>query len=666
MTDFITIPVRLSHILGYCAVGSVIRGPKFLVTPMDTTFWRDAHNRCAARIIPYVDQVRSALGIDRTLREPPVARLLESGQVDGSCIPAMRFPAWMRCPKCKRLHCAPWRHQDPEALFCENCDDPAALEQVQWVFVHPDGHMADVPWHRLAHREVKHPSQKACRPQWDTPYLILEEASGTTGFTLSCNECKATVFFKEDHRAMYGRLRCQPWLTVCPVFHGTESETEESFEGSNERENEDDNGCSNATENASKEGSDGGSVNSNESADQSDDEKKIDVSAVVLSINDTRVHRPVNTSALVIPPESRIRKGSVVDRIYVSSPKRDQMDRPMPQLVRESLYRQWANEFRSTPDAVKEAVEEIRKGYPTYGMQFTQGRLMESEYRALTAPIPDLSDDEDFVPIHHTDEWLALKKSVPAHSRPARIVDAVKTLVSLHHLKEILILKGFLRPCGQSGNAELVPPDIFGTSDWLPALELYGEGIFFTLEEERLSQWERRPAVIERAAPMAERFRASGLTFEPPIIPHPRFILLHTLAHLVIRELETLAGYPAASLKERIYARTGWDREKISGKEAMAGILIYVAVPDVEGSLGGLFELARPERFLRLLSAVFDQAQWCSLDPVCSEHEGQGPNLLNRAACHACTLIPEPSCCYGNTLLDRGLVKAFIDPKAAL
>jgi hypothetical protein len=89
----------------------------------------------------------------------------------------------------------------------------------------------------------------------------------------------------------------------------------------------------------------------------------------------------------------------------------------------------------------------------------------------------------------------------------------------------------------------------------------------------------------------------------------------------------------------------------------MCGILIYVAVPDVVGSLGGLTELAEPKRFLPLLYNVFNHADWCSLDPVCSEHEGQGPHLLNRAACHGCALIPETSCAYGNILLDRVFIK---------
>ena len=88
----------------------------------------------------------------------------------------------------------------------------------------------------------------------------------------------------------------------------------------------------------------------------------------------------------------------------------------------------------------------------------------------------------------------------------------------------------------------------------------------------------------------------------------------------------------------------------------MAGILIYVAVADQEGSLGGLMEMARPEWFLRLLTAAFEAASWCSMDPVCAEQEGHGPDLLNRAACHACALVPEPSCPIGNVLLDRAFV----------
>ena len=126
-------------------------------------------------------------------------------------------------------------------------------------------------------------------------------------------------------------------------------------------------------------------------------------------------------------------------------------------------------------------------------------------------------------------------------------------------------------------------------------------------------------------------------------------MLLHTLSHLLMRQIEFEGGYPAASLIERLYCA--------STPEPMAGILIHVAVPDIAGSLGGLAELSEPRRFLGILIRALEHSRWCSLDPVCSKHEGQGPGLLNRAACHGCVLVPEPTCEYGNTLLDRGFVK---------
>ena len=98
----------------------------------------------------------------------------------------------------------------------------------------------------------------------------------------------------------------------------------------------------------------------------------------------------------------------------------------------------------------------------------------------------------------------------------------------------------------------------------------------------------------------------------------------------------------------------------------MAGILIYVSVPDKAGSLGGLAELAEPKHLLSVLESVFAHAEWCSLDPVCSEHEGQGPALLNRAACHACALIPDTSCSYSNVLLDRIFIKGSISDDDSL
>ena len=272
--------------------------------------------------------------------------------------------------------------------------------------------------------------------------------------------------------------------------------------------------------------------------------------------------------------------------------------------------------------------------------------LLADEYRALIEEIPDLRDDEYFVTEHRTDEWKALGET-QGEGMARRVVGSVSRLVAVNRLKEIMVLTGFRRG---AGDGRLTPPDITGESRWLPALELYGEVLFFTLDEELVRRWEAREAVLGRADAFAQRYleqaRPSAPEFDVEV--SPRFLLCHTLAHLLIHELDKEAGYPAASLKERIYCTTG--------KESRAGILIYVAVPDEEGSLDGLMEIAKPERFLRLLSGAFEAAAWCSLDPVCSEQEGHGPGLLNRAACHACALLPEPSCPYGNVLLDRVFV----------
>ena len=175
----------------------------------------------------------------------------------------------------------------------------------------------------------------------------------------------------------------------------------------------------------------------------------------------------------------------------------------------------------------------------------------------------------------------------------------------------------------------------------------YSEVIFFTLDKAILEEWESITEVIKRADEIKQRFEKAPINLQDVEIA-PRFILLHTLSHLLIRELEASAGYPAASLKERIYC---------SKSKKMAGILVYTAVPDIVGSLGGIINSAEPRTLLTILDNVFKKARWCSLDPVCTEHEGQGPGWLNRAACHACSLIPEPACEYGNVFLDRVFIK---------
>ena len=148
----------------------------------------------------------------------------------------------------------------------------------------------------------------------------------------------------------------------------------------------------------------------------------------------------------------------------------------------------------------------------------------------------------------------------------------------------VKVFRGFKRLDG-----ETVSPDIRGESGWLPATELYGEGLFLALDEARLQPWEQTAAVEARLKPFLPRYIESGRAGPNPLTA--RFMLLHTLSHLLLRQIESEGGYPAAALLERIYCARA--------PEPMAGILICVAVPDLAGSLGGLAELGRTPAFSR-------------------------------------------------------------------
>ncbi len=589
------IPIRLSHLLGQSGAGAIVRGANGLAVVRDTRQWTDRQGDFAGELIPYVERVRAALGIEEELRQPPVAKQLDNGPVDGTCVPATRFPSWMRCPACGAMYRWPWRNGEPDhAPRCnrQECMRRPELEQVTWVLGHPAGYLADVPWHFLAHRGAHDPAQANCRVQ-DQLRLIER---GFDDRILRCGACGAESRFHGDERTGFGLEQMQPWTRDDPA--------------------------------PPMDGAAGG-----------DSEEP----AQVLVVNDTRVYMPVAESVLVIPPESRVRKGTVVDRLYRNSGDRSRLDGARTNLAKNRIIRSLATEYRCTDREIKAALDDLDRGYPLYGENPTPGQLRESEFRAFLEVLPDQRENEDLVTRNRSGEWRELGMALDPDSDQRKIVDGVRHLVRVDRLKAVKVFRGFTRMHGK----QPVPPDIVGRSDWLPAVELYGEGIFLALDEDRLQMWEETPAAVSRLERLLPRFAQSGRDGPNPVTT--RFMLLHTLSHLLMRRISTEGGYPAASLIERIYCA--------AAPEPMAGILIHVAVPDIAGSLGGLAELGEPRQFLRILHSALEQARWCSLDPVCSEHEGQGPGLLNRAACHACALVPEPACEYGNTLLDRGFVK---------
>lgn len=227
----------------------------------------------------------------------------------------------------------------------------------------------------------------------------------------------------------------------------------------------------------------------------------------------------------------------------------------------------------------------------------------------------------------------------------------------LHKLRETRAFEGFSRIYA-SGLTRGEQRQLFVDSPkrWLPAIVVRGEGIFLQFAESRLQQWMDRVGVDldGRLALIRKNLDAlASRRHEEARAVSPRFVLLHTFAHLLINQLVQDCGYGSASLRERIYSA--------DGERPMAGVLIYTAAGDSEGTMGGLVRMGQPDRLEAVIRRALEKARWCSTDPVCIESRGQGPDNCNLAACHSCALLPETSCEEQNRLLDRGVVIGTIE-----
>ena len=192
-----------------------------------------------------------------------------------------------------------------------------------------------------------------------------------------------------------------------------------------------------------------------------------------------------------------------------------------------------------------------------------------------------------------------------------------------------------------------------GNPRWLPAVIVKGEGIFFQFDNEKIKKWSENSNIIEREKQINKQynqFRAKlGLI---PRTINSRFILIHTFAHVLINQFCYICGYGSASLRERIYCDTEFEKPN----DPMNGVLIYTSSGDSEGSLGGLVRQGKPDFLEEVVIEAIESSQWCSSDPICIDSKGQGPNSINLAACHNCSLLPETSCEEQNKLLDRAML----------
>ncbi len=234
---------------------------------------------------------------------------------------------------------------------------------------------------------------------------------------------------------------------------------------------------------------------------------------------------------------------------------------------------------------------------------------------------------------------------------PIGYEDYIEKVVAIDRLTEVQAILGFtrLKPWSGKLDDEYLAELSSSEKNWLPAVKLRGEGIFIQFKVNRIEEWAE--SAKKYYEPMFNNFEKSWFNDERMT---PEYVFLHTFAHLLIRRLSLESGYGITSLKERIYSTIP---SPSGGQERrMAGVLIYTAAPDSDGSLGGLVDQSWPDRLGPLITSMCEEARWCSSDPLCIDSYGdqaQGFDSLNYAACYACTLLPETSCEFWNVLLDR-------------
>lgn len=269
--------------------------------------------------------------------------------------------------------------------------------------------------------------------------------------------------------------------------------------------------------------------------------------------------------------------------------------------------------------------------------------LRLDEYRQLAVDVAPSSDE--------LAEFEVRVEQVPPVLRPW-----VSRLVRVLRLREVRVLRAFTRVRYPDPEVPDTLPDWAELSGaplgWLPAAEIRGEGIFIELNPARIKEWssgfEARAARINSG--WLEDWKRRHPNVEPPRQVTPKVLLVHSLAHALIRQLSLDCGYSAASLRERLYV-----------DERCSGLLIYTAAPDSDGTLGGLARQGRSERFLQLMEGALQGQRFCSSDPLCSGGAHSASELASGASCHACLLVAETSCEEFNRLLDRQTLVGALD-----
>ncbi|WP_084285233.1 DUF1998 domain-containing protein [Solirubrobacter soli] len=611
-------PVRRAHMISPFGPGAMLVAPdgtSMIAAGLDHWFGQDEDGTAADDAEFRIEEWRlqRRLGVGH-FRLPPDYRRRRRGHAVPNVeltVPFLRFPQWHFCPWCKTL-----REVRLEATGRQKCTACEAegrkrfLAQVPFVAMCDAGHLQDFPWREWVHRSAA----PGCR---GTMKLF-----STGGATLANQRVTCSCGAKRNLGSI------------------TQAEGDSSFLARNLEPGTVYN-CNGVTP-------------QHGSSQPHSCNRPLRGSLRAAS----NVYFGVIRSAIYLPATTATSAAEELVALILATPDlitrvvtdHDSDRAPDAKRLRAGGYERMLRKY-SDPEveAAAQAALDVELGAREVPQDDGDDEESEEQFRRAEAAV--LSDVID------TPELTVQRRDADDYA--GVISAAFSTLNLVERLRETRVLAGFSRifpeqpPDREHRLAQLwkVPPP--HQERWLPGYCVFGEGLFLRLSEARLKKWEAQPDVREHVGKLVKFYakaRAKRDLRERDLTA--RFVLVHTLAHLLMNQLSFECGYSSAALKERLYVSSATGQEQ-------AAVLIYTAAGDAEGTMGGLVRMGKPDYLEDVLDAALRGATWCASDPVCMEigmSSGQGPDSCNLAACHSCALVPETACEEFNRFLDRGLV----------
>ena len=610
--------MRPSQLMWSYGIGAMVDLPRLSVMVEGLDFWSTAHARGISedRLLA---AVRTAVGPQvKRLHEPPLPDEEPFGKpatdpVYRIGVPVGIFPKWLRCPRCRLLSDADSRvftfkgsskRPDEARYVHEGCSKQGrgsapTVVPARFVVACRAGHLDDFPWREFVHR-----GPTDCKGT--LRFYEMGASLETTNLYVACD--LGTGFShlapgEEGHAGATGGGCGVPPRSMVDAFGPGAEDVLPRCRGRHPH-------LRDATDDCGR-----------------------DLRTILLGSSSSWF--PQAISALSIPTGSTELEQAVEDKWalleHVESPAEVATFRKANLLGAATKF---------SDDEIHAAVAARLEGSVD---AVTTEDMKLPEWQVLSDPVGAPSG-EDFLVTEGAvpegfDDWF----------EPTVLVDKIREVNALIGFTRLEAPEELLR-----GPDELTwAPLARSAPEWVPANEVRGEGILMRFRSDAIAAWETRPDVAAHLARLQAANRAwrLGRKMDPDTgYPGHRHVLVHTFSHLLMRELALECGYSATSIRERIYASPP------DAPVDMAGVLIYTAAPDSEGTLGGLVRLGEPKMLGRLIAQALDHAALCAADPLCSEHDPEPDRSLHLAACHACTFAPETGCDQGNRFLDRATV----------